>query len=119
MFVANGHPPEWFTENAIGGSALLVRDADNTDAKMWAWVYGHDESYVHTSGKLGSFSVTTSEDGTEQVLYEFYPDGNIEKLHFHLDTNDIGDSETSHIGWLSPEETEELAATLENIKVQG
>lgn len=102
-----------FVPNSTGGSVLT----DSPLGEVYGWAYGHDEQFVHESGRLGSFTITTTDDGNEQDIYEFYPDGNIEKLHFVLGTgsyDDHTDDETTHMAWLSPEETEELALTIED-----
>ncbi len=116
MHSADGHNPDEFIDNAVGAPALLTIEADSTDARSWAWVYSYDEAYVHDTSKLGSFSVATSEHGTEQDLYEFYTDGNIEKLAFSLGSDGVEDTIT-HVGWLTPEETSALGLLLEEVSV--
>lgn len=101
--------------NGVGGSTLL---STPTLGEVYGWVYTHGEELVHNTGRLGSFTVTTDKGGNEQDMYEFYADGNIEKLHWIEGSYDQ-DSEAAmphsleHISWLTAQETEELSLIIE------
>lgn len=106
-----------FVPNATGGTVIT----DSPLGEVYGWAYGHDEQFVYETGLLGSFTISTTKDGTEQDLYEFYPDGNIEKLHFVLGSGgpeDHTDDKVTHIAWLSPEETTQLALTIEDAHLE-
>lgn len=96
--------------NAVGGSALIETPVGET----YGWVYAYDEDYAHQSGKLGSFTETITEDGIEQYIYEFYPDSNVQKLHFVHGYGEDGLDETTPMGWLDSDETEQLTLTIED-----
>ncbi len=108
------HDPATYLPNAAGGSVIIDTDFGET----YGWAYGYDEGFAQQSGKLGSFSETTTEDGIEQDMYEFYPDSNIEKLHFVHGYGEGEQNETTHVGWLTPAEIEDLTIRIEDAHLE-
>lgn len=103
-----------FKPNSVGATAIV--DFEGTEQYAWTRSYGEDLS--HESGMLGSFSFTTDDSGVNQHVYEFYSDGNIEKLLWEVggtEDSDFGpDDRWTPISWLNTEDIEQLAQLIES-----